>query len=125
MVCGWRRRRCSSEWIRRVQSWGLIRRRWTARYAGRLTGSHRMATATSVGAILLIAADKLELNAICVNAQPLAWPIDFAACAGDYTFIANGMGPELAASATEIALANGHFDAIVSTGYCGGLDPAL
>jgi adenosylhomocysteine nucleosidase len=39
--------------------------------------------------------------------------------------VANGPGPELAGRAAEIARENGNLERLVSTGYCGALDPAL
>lgn len=42
------------------------------------------------------------------------------------TKVAGGAGPRLAGAATEAALAGGEeFDAVVSTGLCGALDPGL
>jgi len=80
----------------------------------------------------LIAAQKRELRGLERRAGPvedLQWPVDHAALlqrAGAWWFlIANGAGPRRAAEAVRTAFAREEFDAVVSTGFCGGLDPRL
>ncbi|MEQ1945774.1 MAG: hypothetical protein ABL995_01195 [Bryobacteraceae bacterium] len=83
---------------------------------------------------LLVAAERREFDGLLARFQaaasavkPLDWPaVRFAAevqWKGDrWWLIANGPGPEL----VNRALAIGRdVDGVVSTGFCGGLDPAL
>jgi nucleoside phosphorylase len=39
--------------------------------------------------------------------------------------VANGPGPKLAGQAVDVVKENGSMDALISTGFCGGLSPAL
>jgi len=90
--------------------------------------------------ILFVAAEAAELKPLAghlENLRKLNWPIDYAyeGIAGGRRFLlaANGAGSKLAMQATEIAiraissadLSSSHLEAVVSTGFCGGLDPAL
>jgi adenosylhomocysteine nucleosidase len=90
--------------------------------------------------ILFVAAEAAELEPLAErleNLRKLSWPIDYAyeGIANSRRFIlaANGAGPKLASRATEVAiravkgaeLSSSQLEAVVSTGYCGGLDPAL
>jgi adenosylhomocysteine nucleosidase len=82
--------------------------------------------------VLFVAGDRRELAGVLRHTEELRvlkWPVDFA-CEGRLGFIhavyvANGPGPELARDAAAAATARLDFDAIVSTGYCGALDPSL
>ncbi len=91
-------------------------------------------------AILYVASDASELKPfaqLLTALRKLKWPIDYA-----YEGIwesrrillaANGAGPKLAAQAVETAiragmvaeLSSSKLEAVVSTGYCGAIDPAL
>jgi adenosylhomocysteine nucleosidase len=91
-------------------------------------------------AILYVASEASELRPFAealTGLRKLKWPIDYA-----YEGIwesrrmllaANGAGPKLAAQAVEIAiragmvaeLSSSRLELVVSTGYCGALDPEL
>lgn len=55
----------------------------------------------------------------------LNWPLRFAWSAGEWTCVAEGPGPRLAARAVEMALDRCRPAALVSVGLCGGLAPQL
>lgn len=90
--------------------------------------------------ILFVASEAAELEPLAghlENLRKLNWPIDYAyeGIAGGRRFLlaANGAGPKLATKATEVAiraitnadLSSSQLEAVVSTGFCGGLDPSL
>jgi nucleoside phosphorylase len=90
--------------------------------------------------ILFVAAEAAELEPLAErleNLRKLSWPIDYAyegiAHSRRFILVANGAGPKLASQATEVAiravkgadLSASQLEAIISTGYCGGLDAAL
>ena len=80
--------------------------------------------------ILVVAADPMELTGLlkrCRSVTPLACGAAFAR-AGElsgirFLMVANGAGPKLAGQA--VRAVSDAVDAIVSTGLCGALDPAL
>jgi adenosylhomocysteine nucleosidase len=91
-------------------------------------------------AILYVASEARELESfagLLANPRKLKWPIDYALegmWEGRRVMLAaNGAGPKLAYHAVEIAvralsmaeLSASRLEAVVSTGYCGALDPAL
>src|SRR4051812_48252919 len=91
-------------------------------------------------AILYVAAEPAELKPFASTLtalRKLNWPIDYAfegILEGRRLLLAaNGAGPRLAAQAVEVAiravtaaeLSSSKLDAVVSTGYCGALDPSL
>lgn len=61
--------------------------------------------------------------------RELDWSIQYAACGiwkeRKVTLVAEGPGVALAARAIHLALARDRFETVVSTGFCGGLDPKL
>jgi adenosylhomocysteine nucleosidase len=90
--------------------------------------------------ILFVASEAAELKPLAESLEglrKLGWPIDYAyegiAEGRRLILAANGAGPRLAAKAAEVAiravtnaeLSSSQLEAVVSTGYCGGLDPAL
>lgn len=82
--------------------------------------------------IVAIAAEALEFEGLLRHASSvseLGWPVRYARRAeiGGSTWIlsANGPGPKLAGAAAELAAGRCAARAFVSTGFCGGLDPAL
>ncbi len=82
--------------------------------------------------VLLVAAQEREFRGLLRRAGPpeaLQWPVDYSVRlrrpAADWFLVANGAGRGRAAEAVRAALVRERFDAVVSTGYCGGLDPAL
>ncbi|MFL6353791.1 MAG: hypothetical protein ACJ74Z_18355 [Bryobacteraceae bacterium] len=91
-------------------------------------------------AILYVASLPMELEpfaASLTGVRKLKWPIDYAfegVWEGRRVMLAaNGAGPRLAAQAVEIAiravigaeLSSSKLEAVVSTGFCGALDPDL
>ena len=91
-------------------------------------------------AILYVAAEAAELKPfsnLLTGLRKLKWPIDYA-WEGIWEsrriiLAANGAGPKLAARVVEVAiragmaaeLSSSKLEAVVCTGYCGALDPAL
>ena len=91
-------------------------------------------------AILYVASEAFELEPfanLLTASRKLKWPIDYAfegIWEGRRIMLAaNGAGPKLAARAVEVAiravtaaeLSSSKLEAVVSTGLCGALDPAL
>jgi adenosylhomocysteine nucleosidase len=85
--------------------------------------------------MLFIAAEAREFAGLlpfCASIQSLHWPISYARSAQlngrQVILAANGAGPNRAAEAVEAAhskMPPATLDAVVSTGFCGALDPAL
>ncbi len=82
--------------------------------------------------LLVVAAEPRELSGIvgrCRGVRRLKWPVLYARVgdlnANRLVMVANGPGPKLAAQAAAGALKRTHPNAVISTGYCGALDPAL
>ncbi len=90
--------------------------------------------------ILFVASEAAELKPLAThleNLRKLPWPLDYAyeGIAHGHRFIlaAHGAGPKLAERATEVAIravsgakqSSSQLEAVVSTGYCGALDPTL
>jgi adenosylhomocysteine nucleosidase len=90
--------------------------------------------------ILFVASEAAELKPFAERLEglrKLSWPIAYAyegiADGRRLILAANGAGPKLAAKATEVAiravtgaeLSSSRLEAVVSTGYAGGLDPGL
>lgn len=91
-------------------------------------------------AILYVASEAAELKPLAnllTALRKLKWPIDYAyegIWEGRRLLLAaNGAGPKLAAQAVEVAiravmvaeLSSSRLEAVVSTGWCGALDPEL
>ena len=91
------------------------------------------------GVRLVVAAERREFRGILRNCGPvneLGWPVGYAVSAElngmKYFFAANGPGPRLAAQLLEVAEVEAGkagdrnlIGAVISTGFCGGLDPQL
>ena len=90
--------------------------------------------------ILFVASEAAELKPLAAhleNLRKLPWPLDYAyeGIANGRRFIlaAHGAGPKLAERATEVAIraisgakqSSSQLEAVVSTGFCGALDPKL
>ena len=90
--------------------------------------------------ILFVASEASELKPMAErleNLRKLNWPIDYAyegiSEGRRFLLVANGAGPKLAAKAAEVAiravtnadLSSSRLEAVITTGYCGALDPAL
>jgi adenosylhomocysteine nucleosidase len=91
-------------------------------------------------AILYVASEAAELKPfanLLTGLRKLKWPVDYAweGIWGSRRILlsANGAGPKLAADVVEIALraamvaelSSSKLEAVISTGFCGALDPAL
>src|SRR5579863_8444790 len=109
------------------------------RCAARSIGSAQTGTANAM-AMLYVAAEASELKPFAnmlTGLRKLKWPVDYAyegILEGRRIMLAaNGAGPRLAAHAVEIALravsaadlSASRLETIISTGFCGGLDPVL
>ncbi len=83
-------------------------------------------------ALLFVAAEPRELAGIarrCGAVHPIDWPVWYAR-SGELNrkpvrLVANGPGLRLAAAAVRAALERVEADAVISTGFCGSLDPEL
>jgi len=79
--------------------------------------------------LLFVAADPMEFTGLtkyCTELKPAALPVFWARTAelngNEIVMIANGAGPRSAAQAVDAAP---NVDVVVSTGFCGALDPSL
>ena len=82
--------------------------------------------------LAFVAAEAREFSGVLRNAEratKLNWPLDFASMVWlngrAAVLVANGPGPKLAGQAVEIARGRQELNGLVSTGFCGALDPAL
>jgi adenosylhomocysteine nucleosidase len=82
--------------------------------------------------LLLVAADRMEYAGILARmeqVQPASAAVDWARSGKlgtrDVLLVANGAGPKRAAAAVDAARKIFQADAVVSTGFCGALDPLL
>ncbi len=81
--------------------------------------------------VLVVASEPGELRGIlrkCERVETLNWPVQFVRSAElngqRLILVAHGPGP-LAVKALDVALSREKADAVVSTGFCGGLDATL
>src|SRR5277367_1541055 len=81
---------------------------------------------------LFVAAEAREFTGLMLkveHSERLQWPVQFARRVqfGDNVaaLVAHGPGPKLAAQAVNVAAEREKIGVIVSTGFCGGLDPRL
>jgi adenosylhomocysteine nucleosidase len=85
-----------------------------------------------VRTLVLVAAERREFAGIeshLARLERLRWPLDYC-CAGvledrRLLLVANGAGKRLAVDALEEVRRRAEMSAVISTGFCGGLDPAL
>jgi adenosylhomocysteine nucleosidase len=82
--------------------------------------------------LVFIAAERRELEGLLVHVDEITkpdWPVDFARLGRlngrEIAMVANGPGPKLAGAAVDAVKANQKMDALISIGFCGGLQPAL
>jgi adenosylhomocysteine nucleosidase len=82
--------------------------------------------------LVFVAAEAREFSGLLRHAErvvKLNWPLDFARKiwlnGKAALLVANGPGPKLAGEAVEVAKGRERLTGIVSTGFCGALDPAL
>jgi adenosylhomocysteine nucleosidase len=85
-----------------------------------------------VQTLLLVAAEAREFAGLvrhCRQVTRLPWPLRFAREAElngrRLILVAHGAGPALAGEACDVAWSRAKADAIISTGFCGALDPSL
>jgi adenosylhomocysteine nucleosidase len=85
-----------------------------------------------VRTMLLVAAEALEFAGLrrhCHRDARLPWPLRFAREVElnriRMILVAHGAGPALAGAACDVAWSRGAAEAVISTGFCGALDPAL
>ena len=112
-------------------SWALPPRVWMTRSEEPSSGFDATVTA-DVDTILVVAAEGRELAGLirrCERLMRLPWPLRFARAGRlngrSLVMVAGGAGPRLAGRAMETAGCYMKFDALVSAGTCGALDPAL
>ncbi len=99
----------------------------------RLIGFEAMAIAPDPDScVLFVAAEAREFSGLlrfCHAPQKLAWPVRWGRSASlngcEILMLANGAGRAQAAAALEIARRMRKLTAVVSTGFCGALDPEL
>ena len=79
-----------------------------------------------------MAAERRELEGLLVHVDEVAklnWPVDFAKRGRlngrPVILVANGPGPKLAGDAADAVDGDEDVDALVSIGFCGGLQPSL
>jgi adenosylhomocysteine nucleosidase len=82
--------------------------------------------------LVFVAAERRELEGLLVHVDEVTrpdWPLDFARLGRlngvPVVMLANGPGPKLARAAVDAAKENESMDGLISTGFCGGLNPAL
>jgi adenosylhomocysteine nucleosidase len=82
--------------------------------------------------LVFVAAEAREFAGLLRHAEQVArlnWPLDFACRARlngkPIILAANGPGPDLSGRAAEVAKEHERLEGLVSTGFCGALDPAL
>jgi adenosylhomocysteine nucleosidase len=82
--------------------------------------------------LLLVAAEALEFSGLlvrCPGSKVLKWPVRYARVAElggrRLLMVANGPGPRLVEEALAVVADKVKVDKVVSTGFCGALDPSL
>jgi adenosylhomocysteine nucleosidase len=77
--------------------------------------------------VIVVAAEAREFAGLLRDSPgvKLNWPMDFARLSRGFLLLANGPGPVLSAKAVREAARRTGIRALVSTGFCGGLDPEL
>jgi len=82
--------------------------------------------------LVFVAAERRELEGLLVHVDEVTrpdWPLEFARRGRlngvPVVMVANGPGPKLARDAVDAAKENESMDGLISTGFCGGLNPAL
>jgi len=82
--------------------------------------------------LVFVAAERRELEGLLVHVDEVIkrkWPVDFARVGQlngrPVALVANGPGPKLAGDAVDVVKEREKMDGIVSTGFCGGLQPLL
>lgn len=82
--------------------------------------------------LVFVAAERREFDGLLRHLRDVAkldWPLDFARRATlhgrEVALVANGPGPKLAGTAVDVAMRNVNVEALISTGFCGGVNRAL
>jgi adenosylhomocysteine nucleosidase len=82
--------------------------------------------------LVFVAAERRELEGLLVHVDEITklnWPLDFARRGRlngvEIVMVANGPGPKLAGEAVDVVKQHTEMNALVSIGFCGGLQPAL
>jgi nucleoside phosphorylase len=82
--------------------------------------------------LVLVAAERRELDGLLVHlgdVMKLDWPLDFARQGRlngeQVVVVANGPGPKLAGAAVDVVKEHQNVGALISIGFCGGLQPSL
>ena len=82
--------------------------------------------------LVFVAAERRELEGLLVHVDEITklnWPLDFARRGRlngvEIVMVANGPGPKLAGEAVDVVKEHTEMNALVSIGFCGGLQPAL
>jgi adenosylhomocysteine nucleosidase len=82
--------------------------------------------------LVFIAAERRELAGLLVHVDEITkpdWPVDFARLGRlngvEIVMVANGPGPKLAGEAVDVVKEHTEMDALVSTGFCGGVNRTL
>jgi adenosylhomocysteine nucleosidase len=82
--------------------------------------------------LVFVAAERRELEGLLAYVDEIAkpdWALDFARVGRlkgvQVAMVANGPGPKLAGDAVDAVEQNVHMDALVSIGFCGGLQASL
>jgi adenosylhomocysteine nucleosidase len=82
--------------------------------------------------LVFVAAERRELEGLLGHLEGVArpdWPLDFARVGelhgARVVMVANGPGPKLAGAAVDVVKEHQGMDGLISTGFCGGLQPSL
>jgi adenosylhomocysteine nucleosidase len=82
--------------------------------------------------LVFVAAERRELEGLLVHVDEVTrpdWPLDFARLGRlngrPVVMVANGPGPGLAGKAVDVVKEHESMDGLISTGFCGGLNPSL
>jgi adenosylhomocysteine nucleosidase len=82
--------------------------------------------------LVFVAAERREFRGLLKHLRDVAkldWPLDFARRGSlngrEVALVANGPGPKLAGAAVDVAREKVKVEALISTGFCGGLNRAL
>ena len=82
--------------------------------------------------LVFVAAERRELEGLLVHVEGAAkpdWPLEFARLGrlhgAPIVMVANGPGPKLAGAALDVVKEHAEVTGLISTGFCGGLTPAL
>lgn len=82
--------------------------------------------------LVFVAAERRELDGLLVHLNEVTkpdWPLDFVRVGRlngrPVVLVANGPGPKLAGNAVDVVKQKQSMDGLISTGFCGGLEPSL